>query len=60
MGEYWNATLDVLQNPAGPIFAKPKLTDKLLTKPPFRFLHDLVTAVSDESGDLQTLLEVLS
>ena len=45
MGDYWEATVSVLQDPSNPIVDKPKLSDKYLTKPPFRFLHDIVSAV---------------
>lgn len=46
MGDYWQLTVDILQNESSPIVDKPKLQEKYLTKPPFRYLHDLITAVS--------------
>ena len=34
------------QDTLGKIIKKPPLGDKLLNKPPFRFLHDLIMSVS--------------
>lgn len=34
------------QNALGKYVKRPPLSEKLLKKPPFRFLHDIVTSVS--------------
>ncbi|KAJ9473171.1 hypothetical protein DIPPA_23779 [Diplonema papillatum] len=50
---YWETTQDVLQ----PLIARPQLTEKLLKKPPFRFIHDIFTNLTLSCGLGAGLLE---
>lgn len=45
MAEVSDITIKRTQDSLGKLIKKPALTDKLLRKPPFKFLHDIITAV---------------
>ena len=45
------------QNSLGQFVKKPPLTEKLLNKPPFRFLHDVISAVITDTGSLEGLYD---
>eukprot|EP01136_Pigoraptor_vietnamica_P034554 Opistho-1_new@98651 len=49
------AVLKRTQKALGSIIKKPALTDKLLSKPPFRYLHDVISEYIRATGLLQGL-----
>ena len=44
------ALIGITKIKVGELITKPKMTDKLLSKPPFRFLHDTITAITTTTG----------
>eukprot|EP01038_Epipyxis_sp_PR26KG_P008130 gene8130-11008_t len=42
--------MNEVKSKIGELIQKPKMSDKLLSKPPFRFLHDTITAISSATG----------
>ncbi|XP_020713617.1 TRAF3-interacting protein 1 [Ceratitis capitata] len=50
MADLDSSVIKRTQQTLGKYVKKPPLTEKLLTKPPFRFLHDVFNAVIKETG----------
>jgi TRAF3-interacting protein 1 len=44
------ATMVEVQEVLGAVIKKPKLQEKVLERPPFRFLHDIVTEITNVTG----------
>jgi TRAF3-interacting protein 1 len=48
--ERCDGSIELTQELMGSLIQRPKMTEKLLAKPPFRFLHDIVTEVNRVTG----------
>ena len=42
MGDFWQTTAQMY----GSLFEKPKMLEKLLVKPPFKYIFDIITETS--------------
>lgn len=49
--------MPIVQQKMGDLIAKPKMAVKVLSKPPFRFLHDTISAVTKTTGFGEGLYE---
>lgn len=54
MAEISDITVKRTQDTLGKLIQKPVLTDKLLRKPPFKFLYDIIRAVSGNMVSVST------
>ena len=54
MADLDQETIVQTQAMLGKVIKKPVLTDKLLRRPPFKFLHDIIINVSISSSLTQT------
>jgi TRAF3-interacting protein 1 len=49
MTEYWQTTANLF----GGLIERPKMTEKLLTKPPFRYIFDIVQETTKVTSQIQ-------
>lgn len=57
MAESLDDLIQLAQSRISAIISRPKMTDKLLAKPPFRFLQDTVSAITAQTGFAQGLYD---
>eukprot|EP00956_Cyclotella_meneghiniana_P020480 scaffold36296_cov115-Cyclotella_meneghiniana.AAC.8 len=57
MADELESAINEVKSILQPLFSKPKLSSKLLSKPPFRFIHDIVTSTLDSTGFPDGLFE---
>jgi TRAF3-interacting protein 1 len=52
MGDFWKPTAEMYSS----LFEKPKMAEKLLLKPPFKYLYDIIAECSKVTGFAKGIL----
>ncbi|VUZ50121.1 unnamed protein product, partial [Hymenolepis diminuta] len=55
MGDIDPNVIKKTQDLLGKLIKKPTLTDKLLSRPPFRFIHDICSSLTRSTGIMKGL-----
>jgi len=53
MGDFWEVTAQMY----GALFEKPKMSEKLLSKPPFKYIFDIISETTKTTGFAKGLLK---
>lgn len=56
MSDYWKPTSDMFSG----LIDKPKMTEKLLSKPPFKYIFDIIVETSKKTNFARGTLSVTS
>jgi TRAF3-interacting protein 1 len=46
MSDFWQTTADMYSS----LFDKPKMSEKLLVKPPFKYIFDIILETTNQTG----------
>ena len=55
MGEFWKATAEMFPK----LIEKPRMTEKLLSRPPFKYIFDIIKYTNDITGTINGNVQII-